>query len=381
MYITTIVYIIDIDGFFDLDIIFKYIKINDIILGVKYKKNIKGNIKNTICFLNQLTINTFFENKNINIKLFLNGTIQITGTKCTDQLYRLLDYILDNLSNIHGNITITPDIIDDSYNLYNNKLIIDNKYRPEILYINNEKLFNFNGLKLEKKYLNGYPILTSYKHILFKKRVFNCNFQEIGYMQYTFKQKYKNLRLVNTELRQVSEFEFEIYRYNNLIGKINYILHGKLTSPIIYRHSISIEYYGVIGNTSLGDLNIKNMNGTGNILIPTPTNMYYIDLITLYTVLCKYEPDLLVIYDNSKYAGLSITLRMFDKKIKISIFSTGKILVFNMNEKSQLEKIILYINTIFNKYNSNETTYKLIKNKEIKVLDYKLKQLTIFDVI
>jgi TATA-box binding protein (TBP) (component of TFIID and TFIIIB) len=76
----------------NLKYLFKLVKLNDILLGMKYKNEVKQseeiNMKiSEKTFNNQLTMKLkIAEDKCISVKIFLNGSVQIAGSKSIEQI-------------------------------------------------------------------------------------------------------------------------------------------------------------------------------------------------------------------------------------------------------------------------------------------------------
>lgn len=84
----------------NLKYIFKLVKLNDILLGMKYKNEVKQteeiNMKiSEKTFNNQLTMKLkIAEDKCISVKIFLNGSIQIAGSKSIEQINSGINHLI-----------------------------------------------------------------------------------------------------------------------------------------------------------------------------------------------------------------------------------------------------------------------------------------------
>lgn len=98
-----------------LDNLYNSIKINDVIKYVQYKsdmskgyseKALKKTRKKTVrkMFFNQITIH-IFNKKLINVKVFNNGKIQMTGLKNSDQGKETIDVLIQELSKLNNKET------------------------------------------------------------------------------------------------------------------------------------------------------------------------------------------------------------------------------------------------------------------------------------
>ena len=84
----------------NLKYVFKLVKLNDVLLGMKYKNQVKQteeiNMKiSEKTFNNQLTMKLkIAEDKCISVKIFLNGSIQIAGAKSIEQINLGINHII-----------------------------------------------------------------------------------------------------------------------------------------------------------------------------------------------------------------------------------------------------------------------------------------------
>ena len=76
----------------NLKYVFKLVKLNDILVGMKYKNEVKQSEEIVMkisekTFNNQLTMKLkIAEDKYVSVKIFLNGSIQIAGSKSIEQI-------------------------------------------------------------------------------------------------------------------------------------------------------------------------------------------------------------------------------------------------------------------------------------------------------
>tara|TARA_B100000902_G_C27220099_1_gene869172 strand:- start:216 stop:962 length:747 start_codon:yes stop_codon:yes gene_type:complete len=89
----------------DLEKMYNSLRIDEIVKFVEYKKQYKGyskklekksrKKKEKVTFYNQSTIHIFYKDKIINVKLFNNGKVQMTGLKYEKQGIEVLNIIKD----------------------------------------------------------------------------------------------------------------------------------------------------------------------------------------------------------------------------------------------------------------------------------------------
>lgn len=163
--LSTITAISKLSDSIDLSELFDKLTVDDNIkfleYGVKYKgtidrKNLKKREKNKKKFFyNQITIHLYLTHENItkkiNVKLFNNGSIQMTGLKYIDQEKTTVKFIFDKIKslNIDNKIYKTEDlkILNYSIAMINTDFDIG---------------FKVNRVKLNR-YLIGMGIFTSYE--------------------------------------------------------------------------------------------------------------------------------------------------------------------------------------------------------------------------
>ena len=107
------------------------------ILGIKYHDHYKGDVytdtdltKRTSCFFNQVTFTLYNSilDKDINIKIFNNGTCQISGIKTIDQASIALLPLLDTIRKVQGVNTIKVIVFNGIW--YNKKEYLNYNFRP-----------------------------------------------------------------------------------------------------------------------------------------------------------------------------------------------------------------------------------------------------------
>lgn len=214
----------------------KYLKIDNEITGIKYKYAemdvIKGEylttrykkakikdklkVKRTL-FYNQITIIVNNGGNYVNIKLFKNGTLHLTGCKDINEgetITRILYEKLRGMEEMYDNILLTRDsnnILIDKDNLvysYTNNEIIG-YYKDNVYNINkNEYVINkITGMFIAKK-----------EETQRKKRILNLDGEENGYAQIIL---VKNKKLYRNN-KNIQEDEKFIYYNNTIIGEIEY---------------------------------------------------------------------------------------------------------------------------------------------------------------
>ena len=232
----------------------KYLDIDDNIIGIKYnfgkssilkgkystsiykKSKIKNQNKiNKRLFYNQVSIivnlNPTLQDKIINVKLFGNGSLHLTGIKDPSEGKKVIILLYTKLLNLckkHDTILLTADVnnvyLDNSNNVYNrdsnNKTIIGFKYISS----NNEVLYNIH----KKDYIidpNTNLFISKKFESKRSKPLLNLNGEKVGISRIELlknKSKlYKNNSNVNFDY-QNGFIYYDGDGKSNIIGKIVY---------------------------------------------------------------------------------------------------------------------------------------------------------------
>ena len=107
----------------NLKYVFKLVKLNDVLLGMKYKNEVKQteeiNMKiSEKTFNNQLTMKLkIAEDKCVSVKIFLNGSIQIAGSKSIEQINKAISSLIKILKKRYYVESLGEEIkLVDTYN-------------------------------------------------------------------------------------------------------------------------------------------------------------------------------------------------------------------------------------------------------------------------
>ena len=125
--ISTMTALCDMGCIISLDNLYNNLNINDVIQRIEYqnkpvkglekkkkKKKTKGNKK---CFYNQLTVVVNVMNKNVNVKIFKNGKIQITGIKTEENGIATAKYVSSIIDNSNGIKDYRTVLINSDFNI------------------------------------------------------------------------------------------------------------------------------------------------------------------------------------------------------------------------------------------------------------------------
>jgi TATA-box binding protein (TBP) (component of TFIID and TFIIIB) len=141
----------------DLNHVFNNIVLSQTITGVKYGKIIRGNSKyDNVNASNHLTCMTLAllmheDKKALSVKVFKNGSIQVTGCKCFDHVTRSIDIIyrligINDVLSLYLVSVMTNANMEIGYKINRDKLV---KYFTDVCKINIPPITNgYMGTKL-----------------------------------------------------------------------------------------------------------------------------------------------------------------------------------------------------------------------------------------
>lgn len=418
--IATCTYIAKLETTFDLQAIFTYIKLDENIKGVKFNNKIRGDMKTTGSFFNQLTVKIFidFLDKETNLKIFPNGNFQISGVKNNNQACHSIKIFLEKIVNIKGeyteNVIVEDGIIynkNDYIKLHEHKSKFD-RFNSIKIYKKNNELFSFLGEKknnlkfiINKNYVYFCDInkwFVEISHINFIKNIYDVNGNHIGYYEYIMKYKRKNLILHDCKFI-LKENETNIHeivnKYKQVIGERHFIKNNVERTYNKEISSINLYYDGItnqdIKNSVISkdlfksdfiskiNLQITNINSNfafdlkGHML--NKSNVHNI-ISEKYNVLSYYKPD-------SKYQAINIRM-YFDENYNLTdinnkyihrftttIFQNGKIMISGCKNKSHIVTVKKKLIEIFTE---NYDDFIIKQNKDIIINN---EELSIWDVI
>lgn len=401
----------------------KYLEINDKIIGIKYKfgnldimkgeysttvfrksKNKKQDKINKILFYNQvsLIINTGFnivknENSHVNVKIFGNGSLHITGCKSINEgieTTKIIYKMLKSCEDKKDIIFLSKDengVLLDSNNFiytYNNKRIIGYKNESNV-YIIHKKEYDIDhktGMFISKR-------LETQR----KRSILNFDGIEIGHSKIElFKNKskfYKN----NSYIFYDNVNNLIYYKNETIIGKITYYIDEKCITSFEntpdnfeYEHNCNV-FENKNYKLDLCDSNFKNLIK----LDVNCINVYFnlnmkINRLKLYKLLislnyiCKYHPEsysgVKLIYkiqrDNHKNEGYCFcNNKCTCTNITFLIFQSGNIIVSGFKSEEQINNVIKNFISICYENNSLIKIHELNdkelndKNKETKIVN------------
>lgn len=434
--ISTCTYIANLNSVLDLEIIFKNIKIDDEILGIKYNNCSRGAMKTNGTFFNQMTSRIFVKNidKEVNLKAFSNGKFQITGVKNKEQVSECIKLFLKKIVVIEGelyeNIKIQDGVInnhEDYFKIYNEQDKIIKKY-DRFSYIKiygydqeSEEYYNLGFKKGYEKYVINKKTVIHCKennwfvditHKNFIKNIYGLDGKDIGYYQYVMNYKRKNLILQGCQFYDKekniktikNKYNFEIGEehlvlncdYENILKNRNKIINKDLVCIKLKYTSINdIKISNSIKDGSLFDKDFENKIKIepSNINSNFKLNIKETDILnkvcihntltSKYGMLSYYKPD-------SKYQAINIAM-YFDSslnlvkvsnkycyKFTVTIFQNGKIMISGCTNKKQIVTVKKTVVKIFLDNYNIFIVQKFIAEKNTKEEKDKL---TIWDIL
>lgn len=381
----------------------KYLDIDDVIIGIKYNfadlNVMKGKYCTTIykkaktkdlskinktLFYNQITLIVNNNTNHVNVKLFGNGSLHLTGCKSLDEgvhVTKLLYEKLDGLRNKTDTLLLTKDIngvLLDKDNLvysYKSKRIIGYNATHPSSYVGKHVWPSTYVINKKEYEIDPKTEMLIVKKIETKRRRHIVNFDgdDVGFSSIEL------LKNKNKFYKKNSNIYYDyvnglIYHNNDLIiGKISYTTDpNKITQVDKFSDILEIEYkcnpfelhdYALDVDAadfhSMIDLNINCINVYFDMNYKINRQKFYEKLIA-YNFICKYKPEsysgikwmykLPVDYvEGNDNHGLCIcTTRCTCLNITFLIFQSGNVIATGFKGKDQIDLVVNKFITICN---------------------------------
>lgn len=356
----------------------KYLKLNDSIIGIKYQHGnfniLKGKYSTTvfrkaknkkqekisqILFYNQvsLIINLSF-NSNINVKLFGNGSLHLTGCKSVNdgvEVTKIIYNILKQYDNTKDIVFLCKDengVLLDSNNFiytYDSKQIIGYK---------NNKINNSYIIQKKEYEIDHHTGMFISKRLETQRRktIINFNNQVIGYSKIElFKNKskfYKN----NAHIYYDKINNLIYYKNDTIIGKILYDFNEKSITKLDslpdffeYKYNCTMfEKEYLLKDYSLINVDINCINVYFNLNMEINRLKLYKLLISL-DYICKYHPESysgvkllykLPICSNESDGHCKCSNKCTCTNITFLIFQSGNVIVTGFKNENYIKDII-----------------------------------------
>ena len=370
----------------------KYLDIDDCIIGLKYKYAdldvMKGKYSTTIykkaklkdpnkinksLFYNQITMIVNNRGNHVNVKLFGNGSLHLTGCKSIDEskdIVQLLYRKLDALRNKQDTILLTKDInnvlVDKDNLIYSHSSHqVIGYYKKPVYMINkreytiDQKTHMFISMKME----------TRRRHIL-------CNMDGVIIGQVQIELTKNKSKFYNRNTNIYYDYPNSLIYYNNdvIIGKILYNYdESKVTKEItpdvleiLYDCNPFVDknYYLNVDDDQLGsciDVDVNCMNVFFTLDYKLNRNKLY-DFLISSQYICKYKPEsysgIKLIFKvpidftesnsdiSSTMGHCSCTTKCTCKNITFLIFQSGNVIATGFKTYIQIHEITKHFNTL-----------------------------------
>ena len=319
----------------------KYLDIDDEIIGLKYNyadiSIMKGKYSTTIykkakvkniekinkkLFYNQVTIVLKYDDRCVNVKLFGNGSLHLTGCKSIEDgefVTKSIYTKLKTLSNRTLPILLTKDI---------NNVLVD---KDKLVYsYTNCKVIGYYK-STEKKYVihnkefvidTKTKMFTSDKMETKRRRfIYNLDGEYIGFSKIELLKNRNKFYKKNTNIHYDIPNGLIYHNHDNIIGKITYdIDQTKITDTDYLSDIIEIDYNcnpftiepdnNIIFNKTNIDLNVNCMNIYFTLNYKINRQRLY-DKISESNYICKYKPE--------SYSGIKMIYKIPCRLTKMTL--------------------------------------------------------------
>lgn len=289
--ISTMTLITSFSCYINLEVVSKYFKLDDTIISMVYgDKPVKNSKhKTNRPFFNQATIIVKLDPlRKVNVKIFSNGKIQMTGVKNVKDGHQALNLIISKLKETSGIVPLEK--------------VLDSQL--ELIYLKNRKTDHFK---------DSYPIDDP---SLYKERLI----VEIE----------KLLNKTEIECNSIEEFDgFKYEDFQIVLINSDFNINFKIKRNILF--SILKEDYGIVSRFEPG-------------IYPGVNNKYY------WNKLYKNDPTKKegVCYCKKSCSGKGLGNGDGDcKKITIAAFSSGSVIITGARQKEQIDDCYSFINKVF----------------------------------
>lgn len=381
----------------------KYLEIDDIVIGFKYNLNddsiLKGEYLTTFykkskvknvnkinkrLFYNQISIIVNYNNHNINVKLFGNGNLQLTGIKDIKEGKIISEIIYDKIKNLVGykeNILLTKDengVYTDVKNI-----IYSNENMPSVIGYKSKKenVYNVDAKNYTVEQNTDFFTCTKFEGKKIK-RLLDFKGNSIGYSQIQLVRNKGKLYNNNTNIHVCNNTIYYDGKDNSyIIGTINYKMDEKYETPQnelceITDDVCEIKYFcnpfnfNLNSNKILDEIvfkeNVNCINIVVNIGFELNRQRIYTQFVE-HNYLSKYKPE--------SYSGVKFFYKdNIDNNGKCTcnnkctcinitffIFQSGNVIGCGFKSIEQIEKVLIVFNSIINNF-KNTVQKKSISN-------------------
>jgi TATA-box binding protein (TBP) (component of TFIID and TFIIIB) len=367
----------------DIKVLGKFITLNDTIHEIRYRtliKNKSGVILNKKpSFYNQVTVKiSSGQGTFINMKIFSNGQIQMTGCKHEDNIQQAIQNITDIIYSINNLYSIKVYTENGLYIGYDDTVYYRNKIIGFKL-SKNEYLFNNEKVIYDGKYFVSYSDIIKSK----SKNVYNHSGDIIGTQYIRFldeKKKYKNKDIF---IKDKTIFDSKKEHIGDIVSDISDISDiSFITLPPDGVFCSIVFRYKVVDSESISDTGFKivNINSVYDCFSEINREQL-LSILQSINIFAKFDPNsypgvnIKFIYNNNKNGICSClnTCRWVNgkatgdnicKKISIFVFQSGKVIITGANSREQINTSYDFINSIFDKY-----SHKIIKQTKSTLIE------------
>lgn len=340
-----------VDQCYNLDVIAKYTKLDDVIIGIHYRDIHRGHGTVDIeqkeldetdstestksgRFKNQCTFAINDGNKIINTKLFNNGKMVNVGCKHPDQAIFTAEQILSHFKGIKGSIT------------YPIPQTLKGKSMKEL-----KKFFKDD---LRKKFGDVIPLLVNRLGLSTNLDCFQTNqTSDESFIMFMERcehdtQFVKDILYIYTIISILKWYFYE----QELLIKFPTEAFQTLLTAIIKHTNKSVTNITYNFPANIGDVCKFNPSTVKTVLINKSTKCgYFINRTELQRILDTKSDIVQCKFDKSKYPGVLAQYRTRDGKIiKIIVFNTGKINITAASTHEQVNEGYEFISHICREY-------------------------------
>lgn len=369
----------------DLDVTYDHMAIDCVILGIKYGKLIKGDIKKTNSFFNQISFVVNINSKTSNVKMFSNGTFQISGIKTEEQAKDAVKEIVKRMQEIKGEYSIE---VDNSFaGLVSKDNCVFGKFKENVYKkigkIEN-KIVSFGNVRTEVYKENEFITKTYTDR---KKIIYDKNAKVIGVVNTIFDRPKKNFTIKNIHVK-----EGILYNKWNTRQGFEMIEYTSEADSSQNPKQIKVSYSCLDENF---DTEKEILFRICNINCNTSLNLSNSYMDRLKFVEMAEKDDLWVDFVPEVYPGCKLRIYLIDGKIQkcchttsgkkcklcvsvsIIVFQSGKLLISGINSLENANVIKEFMNDFFKK----NCEYLIKNNVDPKLNKVSKNALTIYDLL
>lgn len=339
----------------------KFLKLGDNIKEIKYRNLVKKENMTSenqkASFYNQVTVKIKANNTFVNMKIFPNGQVQMTGCKSESDVLMALENIKKEIYAVSGeydiDVNIENNLIVGSDNtIYSKNNIIGFKLEDGLYEINKEKV----SYDSDNYFISPYSYLKSTK-----KNIYNSFGEKIGlgFLRFNTDRRIKNKdfyvrdkKIYNSKNEELGEEVREISGDNSILvnpGINNLVSTFKTTTE----DSIEISDFRIVNINSIYDCNmefnresLKSILDSKNIFSKFDPNTY--PAINVKYIFNEYLDGVCHCKETCRWVNGK---RMSEekggcKRISLFVFQSGKIIITGGDSLEQINTAYEFMNSI-----------------------------------